>query len=79
MMENLTDDFIREAVDIVVASNPNEERIFFLYWAWWEAVGKPNYYLGYKTLVLCPKDNQWHTPQEIKKKGWDRSEDEQRR
>ena len=45
-------------------------RVFFALWAWWEALGKPNDYFGEKMLVLCPQDNGWHTPQEIKKKGW---------
>ena len=50
-------------------------RVFFAYWDWWEALGKPNDYFGEKMIVLCPQDNEWHTPQEIKKKGWTRSEE----
>ena len=71
MTEKLTADDIRAAVDIIVAEDPPiEERVFFAYWVWWERLGKPNDYFGIKMLVFCPQDLQWHTPQEIKKKGW---------
>lgn len=77
-MESLVSDDIRAAIDSIVAEEHiPTERVFFAYWAWWEALGKPNDYFGEKMLVLCPQDNKWHTPQEIKKKGWDRREDEQ--
>lgn len=77
MMEKPVAENIIAAIDRIVAEEyfPTE-RVFFAYWAWWEALGKPNDYLGEKMLVLCPQDNKWHTPQEIKKKGWERSEDE---
>lgn len=70
-MEKFVAEDIIAMVDRIVAYSPTE-LVFFAYWAWWEALGKPNDYLGEKMLVLCPQDNKWHTPQEIKKKGWDR-------
>lgn len=75
-MEKPMNENIIAAIDRIVAEEyfPTE-RVFFAYWAWWEALGKPNDYIGEKMLVLCPQDNKWHTPEEIKKKGWDRSED----
>lgn len=76
MMEKSVNENIIAAIDRFVAEEYlSTDLVFFAYWAWWEALGKPSYYLGEKILVLCPQDDKWHTPQEIKKKGWDRSED----
>lgn len=43
---------------------------FFSQWAWWVGCGRPERMFDAKTLVLCPQDNQYHTPGEIKERGW---------
>lgn len=76
MTEKLVVEDIIASIDRIVAEEHiPTELTFFAYWAWWEGLGKPNDYFGVKMLVLCPQDNKWHTPQEIIKKGWERSEE----
>ena len=71
MMEKSVAEDIIAAIDRIASEEyfPTE-RVFFAYWALWEALGKPSDYYGERIHVLCPQDNKWHTPQEIKKRGW---------
>lgn len=43
---------------------------FFSQWEWWCMAGRPKRMFDANVLVLCPQDNQYHTPEEIEEKGW---------
>ena len=71
MSEKLEWKDVQKAVEIITEQNvPKDNYTFFAYWAWWEGLGRPDDYFGIPMLVLCDQDGMYHTPKEIKEKGW---------
>lgn len=70
MEEQLKFEDVLKAINSIQEYRPRSTLTFFAYWAWWEGMGRPDDFYGTPMLVYCSQDRQYHTPQEIKERGW---------